>query len=375
MALPETLPEDRATAPGGTPSGATLARQGYAARGLLVALVSAAAFATSGPFAKSLLEAGWTPGSTVFLRIAGAALLLLVPTVRVLSGRWHLLRRSWRQVVVYGAMAVALPQLAFFYAVDTLSVGVALLLEYLGLVLVVAYQAVLRRRWPALPTLAGIVLAVGGLALVLDLPGLLRGGGVEISGVGVAWGLLAALGLASYFVMSGASHEDSLPPLALAGSGLVVASVGFAVLGLVGVLPMTFRADDVELAGAVLPWWVPVLELGAVAAATAYVTGIVAARLLGAKVASFVGLSEVLFAVLFAWLLLGQLPGLVQLAGGLLILAGVVAVRLEEVGGEPAGDASPVTAAGSGGAPVPVEGEPLGPGEPDGRRWAEDLHR
>lgn len=337
MALPETLPETPARPTGGQRGEGAGRRPGRPGRalaggGLLVALLSAATFATSGPFAKALLETGWTPGSTVFLRIAGAAVLLLVPTVRALSGRWHLLRRSWRQVVVYGAMAVALPQLAFFYAVDTLSVAVALLLEYLGLVLVVAYQAAVRRRLPALPTLVGIVLAVGGLALVLDLPVLLRGGGLELSGIGVAWGLLAALGLASYFVMSGASHDDSLPPLALAGSGLVVASVGFGVLGLVGVLPMTFRTEDVVLAGATLPWWLPVLELGAVAAATAYVTGIVAARLLGAKVASFVGLSEVLFAVLFAWLLLGQLPGLLQLAGGLLILAGVVVVRLEEDG-------------------------------------------
>ena len=39
---------------------------------------------------------------------------------------------------------------------------------------------------------------------------------------------------------------------------------------------------------------------------------------------------EVLAAVLFAWLLLGELPRTVQLAGGLLVLAGVVAVKLGE---------------------------------------------
>ena len=55
------------------------------------------------------------------------------------------------------------------------------------------------------------------------------------------------------------------------------------------------------------------------------------ARILGSTVASFVGLTEVLFAVLFAWLLLGELPGLVQLAGGVLIISGVVAVRLGEL--------------------------------------------
>jgi drug/metabolite transporter (DMT)-like permease len=146
----------------------------------------------------------------------------------------------------------------------------------------------------------------------------------------VAWGLLAAMGLASYFLLSDHAAEDPLPPMVLAGGGLFVGGVGFAVLGAVGLLPMRFSMRAVELAGASLPWWFAVVELAVVAAATAYVTGIVATRVLGAKLASFVGLSEVMFAVLFAWILLGELPRPVQLVGGLFILAGVVAVRSEQ---------------------------------------------
>jgi ribosomal protein L25 (general stress protein Ctc) len=71
-------------------------------------------------------------------------------------------------------------------------------------------------------------------------------------------------------------------------------------------------------------------ELVVVAAAFAYVLGIVGARLLGSTLASFVGLTEVLFAVLFAWLLLAELPGVLQLVGGAVLLSGVVAVRLGE---------------------------------------------
>ena len=69
----------------------------------------------------------------------------------------------------------------------------------------------------------------------------------------------------------------------------------------------------------------------------AYSAGIRAARLLGAKLAPFAGLSEVLFAVLFAWLLLGQLPRLPQLIGGAFIVAGVALVQLDELR-EPASD-------------------------------------
>ncbi len=300
--------------------------------GIALALLSAATFATSGPFAKSLLETGWTPGAVVFLRIAGAALLLAVPTARALSGRWHLLRRSWRQVLAYGMAAVALPQLAFFYAVQHLSVGVALLLEYLALVMVVAWQCVAARRLPRTPTVVGIVLAVLGLLLVLDLLPVAGGGHVRVDGIGVLWGLLAAVGLTSYFLLSGHSDEASLPPLALAGGGLMVGGVTFALLGYAGLLPMTFPTDDVSLAGFQVPWWLAVVELAVFAAATAYVTGIAATRMLGAKLASFVGLSEVMFAVLFAWVLLGELPRPVQLVGGLVLLAGVVAVRSENRG-------------------------------------------
>ena len=298
--------------------------------GILVALLSAAAFATSGPFAKSLLDAGWTPGSVVFLRIAGAGLLLLVPAVRALDGRWHLLRSGWSQILAYGVAAVAVPQLAFFYAVQHLSVGVALLLEYLGLVLVVAWQCLVARSLPRLPTVGGIVLAGIGLALVLNLPVFGQSDGVRVDGVGVMWGLIAAFGLASFFLLSGHVAQQPLPPLVLAGGGLVVGGISFAVLGVTGLLPMTFSTQAVELAGATLPWWAAVVELAVIAAATAYIAGILATRVLGAKLASFVGLSEVMFAVLFAWVLLGELPRPIQLLGGVFILAGVVAVRAEQ---------------------------------------------
>jgi drug/metabolite transporter (DMT)-like permease len=292
---------------------------------MLFALLSAATFATSGPFAKSLLTTGWTPGSVVFLRIAGAALILAVPTVRGLRGRWHQLLRAWPQLVIYGLMAVAVPQVAFFYAVEHLSVGVALLLEYLGMVLVVVWQALVARRAPRSTTLTGMAFAVVGLLLVLDVLG-----GVRIDGIGVLFGLVAAFGLASFFLLSEGRHEDSLPPLALAGGGLVVAGTAFGLLGAARVLPMSFPSSAVSLAGTSFPWWVAVVELAVIAAATSYVSSIVAARLLGAKLASFVGLSEVMFAVLFAWLLLGELPRPVQLLGGLFILAGVVVVRAEQ---------------------------------------------
>lgn len=292
--------------------------------GLWFALASAATFATSGPFAKSLLVEGWSSGAIVLLRVAGAALALAVPTALSMRGRWHLLRRNVAPVLTYGAVAVAACQVSYFYAVQRLDVGVALLLEYLGVVLVVLWVWLSTRRAPAALTGLGVVLAIAGLVLVLDLSGQSR---PDL--VGVAWGLVAATGLATYFVV--AADDCGLPPVALAGLGLGVGAVALAVLGAVRVLPMEFVAHDVSMRGLHLSWWVAIGELALVAAAAAYLLGILAARRLGSTIASFVGLTEVLFAVLFAWLLLGELPGLMQLGGGVLILAGVVAVRTGEL--------------------------------------------
>ena len=82
--------------------------------------------------------------------------------------------------------------------------------------------------------------------------------------------------------------------------------------------------------GRAFAWWVPLVVLGLVTAAVSYTTGIAAGRRLGSRLASFVALLEVVAGVVFAWLLLGQLPRTVQLLGGLLILAGVVGVKLGE---------------------------------------------
>lgn len=295
--------------------------------GLLLALVSAAAFGTSGTLAKPLLEAGWSSGSAVAARIGVAALVLLVPALLSLRGRWHLLRRHAGLILAYGLVPIAGCQWAYFNAVQRLDVGVALMLEYLGLVLVVAWLWARHGKRPRRLTAAGVVLALVGLALVLDVIG-----GVTLDVVGVAWGLLAAVGLAAYFLLS-AREIDDLPPLVLATGGLAAGTIAILLAGAAGLLPMSATTDPVRFAGMTTPWWVAVGALAVFAAAVAYAVGIAAARSLGSKVASFIGLTEVLFAVLFAWLLLGELPGVLQLAGGLLIVAGVVAVRLD---GEPA---------------------------------------
>jgi drug/metabolite transporter (DMT)-like permease len=129
---------------------------------------------------------------------------------------------------------------------------------------------------------------------------------------------------------AGGQGQADLPPVVLTWGGMIVGAAAIAVGAAVRVTPMRFTASDVALFGTRTSWIVPVLGLGVVAAAIAYVTGIGAARRLGPKFGSFVAMAEIGFAVLFAWILLHQTPTATQFVGGALILAGVIAVRLDE---------------------------------------------
>jgi drug/metabolite transporter (DMT)-like permease len=304
-----------------------------------LAIVSAAAFSTSGSFGSSLIQAGWSPAAAVTARVAIAALVLAVPSVIQLRGRWYLLRRSLPAVLAFGLVAVAACQLCYFNAVAHLSVGVALLLEYSGILLVVLWLWWGRGQRPRRLTVSGVVVTVVGLALVLNLGG---SGHVEVSGV--LWGLGAASGLACYFVLC-ARTEDVLPPMAMAGCGMVVGAAALGLLDVLGILRFHIGGGSVAFAGRQVSWLVPVLGLSLLAGAVAYATGIGATRWLGAKLASFVGLTEVLFATLLAWLLLSQRPSLLQAVGGLFVLGGIALIRVDEQasdGGPTTADSEPV---------------------------------
>lgn len=293
--------------------------------GLGLALISALTFATSGTFARSLIAAGWSAEAAVAARIGVAALVLAVPAAWSLRGKWTVLWRNLRTIGLFGLLAVATAQACFFNAVRYLPIGVALLLEYLGIILVVGWMWVAHRQRPRRLTVAGSVAALAGLVFVLDLT---AAGGLDP--VGVLWGLGAAVGLAAYFVVS-ARSDHRLPPVVLASAGMAVGAAVLGVLGLVGVVSLRATFGNVEFAGHVVSWLVPVAGLSIVAAVVAYVAGIGAARMLGARLSSFVGLTEVMFAVLIAWLVISELPTPTQLLGGVLIVMGVALVRLDEM--------------------------------------------
>jgi drug/metabolite transporter (DMT)-like permease len=294
------------------------------AAGLGLGILSASSFGLSGSLARGLMDVGWSSAGAVAVRILVATVVLLPVAVVQLRGRWSLLRRNLRLITAYGLIAVAGTQLAYFNAVTHMQVGVALLIEYTAPVAVVGWLWARHAQRPGRLTVLGAVLGAAGLVLVLDLTS-----GAQASATGIVWALAAMVGAAVYFVLS-AQEAAGLPPTVLAAGGLLLGGIALLLAGAVGILPLTMSTAPVSFDGLTLPWWVPVLTLGVVTAALAYVAGIAATRRLGSRLASFVALSEVLAALIAAWLLLGEIPSGVQVLGGALILAGVAAVKLGE---------------------------------------------
>ncbi|HSX66596.1 DMT family transporter [Nocardioides sp.] len=292
--------------------------------GLLWSFLAAATFGFSGTLARPLLDTGWSPAAVVLCRVTIASLVLLPVTVKALRGRWSLLRTEGRLVATYGAVVVAFTQFGYYSAVAHMDVAVALLIEYTAPVLVLGWLWLRHGQRPTRLTAAGAVVAIVGLLFVLDV----FSGSVQVSTVGILWALTAMVGCAVYFVSS--AQPAALPPVALAGSGMLLGAALLALLGLSGLLEMHGNTAPVHFREVEAPFWVPLVLVGVVATAVAYLSGIHGSRLLGSRLASFVALLEVLAALVTAWLLLGQSPQLIQVLGGLGILAGVVLVKLGE---------------------------------------------
>lgn len=297
-------------------------------RALVVAVASAIGSSSSGPLAKALLDGGWSPVGVAFARSAVSALVLVVPAMLVLRGRSAMLRRARTGIVVLGVFGIAGTVVCYFNAVARMPVGVALMVQYASPLLVLAFTSWRHRRLPPPATLVGATVAMAGLVLVVGLVGDARP-----SVAGVLWACGGAACLATYFAASDQLSE--LPPAGLACLSLGIAALSAGALAVAELMPMTWAAHDVDVAGRSTSWLLPLVLLVLVATVFAYTMSMASVGVLGARLASFVSLSELLAAVLIAWAVLGEVPRPVQLAGGVLIGLGVLLVRNESVAAVP----------------------------------------
>ncbi|MER5910480.1 EamA family transporter [Streptomyces sp. NPDC001982] len=284
--------------------------------GLGLALASALAFGGSGVAAKPLIEAGLDPLHVVWLRVAGAALVMLPLAVR----HRDLPRRRPALLAGFGLLAVAGVQACYFAAISRIPVGVALLVEYLAPALVLGWVRFVQRRPVTRAAALGVVLAAGGLACVVEV-----WSGLGFDALGLLLALCAACCQVGYFVLADQGSDagaEAPDPLGVIAYGLLVGAVVLTAVARPWAMDWSVLSGTAQLNGSPVPAAALLLWIVLVATVVAYVTGVLSVRRLSPQVAGVVACLEAVVATVLAWVLLGEHLSAPQVVGGAVVLVG-----------------------------------------------------
>jgi drug/metabolite transporter (DMT)-like permease len=292
-----------------------------AALGVTLVLCAALFFGVCGPFGKVVIQAGLTPIQVTWLRICGVGLIALVaaavPLVRSLRGKERL---PWAGLALFGLTAVAAVQAFYFIAVERLPVGIALLLEFMGPIVVVAWVRFVRRTVLPRAAIIGVLLSVVGLCIVVEV-----WSGLRLDAVGLVAGSAAAACQATYF-LSGEKLTAKVDVRLLLAVGFTVGAVAIAPLATPWAMDWAVLSSQVTLGGVETTGLAGVVAL-ILCTAVAYGLGLSGLRFVSAPVAGGIGYAEVVVASIAAWALLGEALTVPQIIGGLVVVAGVVTAQ------------------------------------------------
>ena len=299
------------------PAGPERPRRSYASRapiasGYLLVVLSAFLFAAGGNLVKLQFRLGYSPVVLAQLRIwwAFAWLFFLMLLIRPVLLRVS--RRELPALAIFGGIGLAGVQLSYYLTIARINIAIALLVQYLGLVGVTAFERYHRRHrvparvWGALAmVLAGAFFAVGAYQ-----PSLFR-----VNLPGVMLGLTSAAFFAFYVLRAStlARRLDTWTVLVYGfGAGSLLWALFDAVTGTA--LPTDWRI------------WVVMGLVGLLGTLTAHGLFVVALRTIRPSSAGIVATAEPVFAGLIAFLILGDRLEPLQVFGAAVIVAGIVIV-------------------------------------------------
>ncbi len=285
-------------------------------------LTAASLFAVNGAVAKVILASGITPLRLTEFRATFAFVGLALVLVVLAPGRLRLSRQEVPFLVFYGICGFALVQWLYLVAIHRLPIGIGLLLEFTAPVLVALWarfgwhEPVRGRMWLALG------LSLAGLVLVAEV-----WSGITLDGVGIAAGLVAAVVLAIYY-LAGERGVGRRDPLSLVCYSLLFAALFWAVTQPWWSFPFATLQGSTSLHGNLamtsVPLWILYLWLVLLGTILPFALSIGALRHLPATTVGIIATFEPVAAAVVAWVWLGESLDAAQLAGGAVVLAGIV---------------------------------------------------
>jgi drug/metabolite transporter (DMT)-like permease len=296
--------------------------------GYLYAFVAAALFGANGSVTKVMMGSGLDALQVTQMRVIGAALLGGIVLAIVSPRSFRLSKRQILPITVMGIVGVALLQATYALALNLLPVGIALLLEYTAvpMVALVAFfffkEKVRRRIWVAI----GFVM--GGLAIVAQV------WASSLNPVGVLWGMLAALTLATYFLV-GERQLQTISPLAMLFWTMTIATVFWLFLSRWWEIDPGVFGATVSLQGSLsevsAPLWVLLAWNVVMGSFLPFLLSLAALKRLSATAAGIAATSEVAFAFVVAFLWLQEAITSFQTIGAAIVLAGIAIAQTSRV--------------------------------------------
>jgi drug/metabolite transporter (DMT)-like permease len=283
-------------------------RDNKTALGIVLALVSAAGFATLGVFAKFLYSSGFSPLAALSWRFIVAALVLW--SFLFFSGRWNMGWPKFRTAFILGVLGFSTQAGLFFATVSFLDVTLAALLLYLYPALVVVFESLIVRRFPPRVQSAAVCLSLFGACLTL------QPSGHGFSYVGVAFGISCALWYSVYLIVSARvlREIDSIFATASLSLGAICVFVPLAIFR----GEFVFPKNQVE--------WALIVGVACVATVVPIVALFASMQRIGAALASLVSSFEIVATVIFGGIILHETLIGIQWFGAILIGSAVVLI-------------------------------------------------
>jgi drug/metabolite transporter (DMT)-like permease len=282
--------------------------------GTILCLGSGAAFGAMAVFGKLAYDGGATVGTLLAVRFVLAAILFWI-LVLAAGGAAEVRALRGRDVGVglaLGAGGYAIQAGCYFTALERIDASLLSLLLYTFPAMVAVAAVALGRERLDGRRLAALGLASGGLALVV------AGAGTgALDPVGAALGLGAAVVYSTYILVSEGIVERVRPTVlsAIVCSGAAISlTAGSALLG-------QLRLGELTFAG--WGWLACLAVVSTVAAVSLLFAGL---RRVGPTTASILSTVEPVVTVVLAYLVFGELLGMVQVLGGALVIAAVMAL-------------------------------------------------